>query len=63
MEPISDELVAVLACPQCGGPVVSEQSRVKCTTPSCGLAYPVIDGIPVMLIEEALPDDLAPGKG
>ena len=63
MEPISDELVAVLACPQCGGKVVLEENDVRCVRSDCGLLYPVKDGIPVMLIEEALPDDLAPGKG
>jgi uncharacterized protein len=48
---IDKELLAILACPACKGDVKMEGERIACT--KCGNRYPVKDGIPVMLIEEA----------
>ncbi|MBI3318060.1 MAG: Trm112 family protein [Candidatus Omnitrophica bacterium] len=50
---IDKELLEILACPACKGPVREEGDRIVCTAGSCGLRYPVREGIPVMLIEEA----------
>ena len=50
---IDKELLEILACPACKGPVVLEGDRIVCTKPGCGLRYPIRDGIPVMLIDEA----------
>jgi uncharacterized protein YbaR (Trm112 family) len=50
---IDQELLEILACPQCKAPVRLENDRIVCTNPHCGLRYPIRDGIPVMLIEEA----------
>ena len=50
---IDRELLKILACPVCKVPVVQEVDRIVCT--QCGRRYPVRDGIPVMLIEEAEP--------
>ena len=50
---IDKELLAILACPACKSPVREEGDRIVCTAPSCGLRYPVRDGIPVMLVDEA----------
>jgi hypothetical protein len=49
--PVPDELLAILACPECRRPVRPEGDELVCT--GCGLRYPVRDGIPVMLPEEA----------
>ncbi len=51
--PISQELLEILACPACKSEVVltKEKSGLKCT--ACQLVYPIRDGIPVMLIDEA----------
>lgn len=54
---IDPELLEILACPKCKQPV-EEKTRgsdelLVCTAPDCRLAYPVRDGIPVMLIDEA----------
>ena len=50
---IAPELKAILVCPSCHGDLREdlENSKLECT--QCGLRYPVTDGIPVMLIDEA----------
>lgn len=50
---IDDELLSILACPACKTNVKLEGERLICQNPSCGLRYPIRDGIPVMLIDEA----------
>lgn len=53
--PLSADLLEILACPKCKNKVdvqhTRENERIICRT--CGLCYPVRDGIPVMLIDEA----------
>jgi uncharacterized protein len=48
-------LLDILACPECHAPlrVDSDASELVCTSAACGLAYPVRDDIPVLLVEEA----------
>ena len=48
---IHPELLEILACPACRTPVALEGDRLVCA--ECGRRYPVDDGIPVMLLEEA----------
>lgn len=48
---IDQELLEILACPACKTPVRLEGDRIVCDT--CGRRYPIRDGIPVMLIDEA----------
>ena len=48
---IDKELLEILACPACKTPVRLEGERLICT--SCARRFPIRDGIPVMLIEEA----------
>ncbi|MBI4355229.1 MAG: Trm112 family protein [Candidatus Omnitrophica bacterium] len=48
---IDDQLLQILACPACKTAVRLEQERIVCT--ACGRRYPIRDGIPVMLIDEA----------
>ncbi len=50
---IKQELLALLACPKCKGPVRYEESPESLVCPACALRYPVRDEIPVMLIDEA----------
>ena len=51
--PIDSELVAILACPVDHAPITDVTTHLVCTL--CGRRYPVRDGIPVMLVEEAEP--------
>lgn len=50
---ISKELLEILACPKCKGPVelTEEADAIVCRT--CRLLYEIRDDIPVMLIDEA----------
>ena len=48
---IDEELRAILACPACKGDLIFEETRIICER--CRKAYPIRDGIPVMLIDEA----------
>ena len=53
---IDEELLQILACPLCKADVKLEGDRIVCV--ECGRRYPIKDGIPVMLVEEAeLPED------
>ncbi|MCW2607805.1 MAG: hypothetical protein JWO60_2498 [Frankiales bacterium] len=50
-------LLDILACPDCKSPLTVDeaagngQGELVCT--GCGLAYPVRDDIPVLLVDEA----------
>jgi len=59
MSTISKDLLDILVCPACKKPIVEEGESLRCTNESCRLVYPVRNGIPVMLIEEAVK---APGS-
>ena len=52
---IDSWLLDILACPECHAPlrVDEDASELVCTSATCGLAYPVRDDIPVLLVEEA----------
>ena len=50
---LSKELLEVLACPKCKGQVELVDGGAALTCAACRLRYPVTDGIPVMLIDEA----------
>jgi uncharacterized protein YbaR (Trm112 family) len=52
---LDPELLGLLVCPLCRGglAVVGETEGLACG--KCGVVYPVLDEIPVMLAEEAVP--------
>ncbi len=51
--PIKQELLDILACPQCKGAVRLREDQPALVCDACRLAYPIRDDIPVMLIDEA----------
>ncbi len=48
---IDEELLEILACPACRADVREDGDALVCT--SCHRRYPVRDGIPIMLVDEA----------
>ena len=45
MNPCIELIKSILACPKCKGDLVFEDASLLCVR--CGIAYPVVDGIPV----------------
>ncbi len=51
--PLDPWLLEVLVCPLTKGPLEYDRAAGELISHKAGLAYPVRDGIPIMLIEEA----------
>ena len=56
---IDEKLLEILACPACKGNIEHDEENEKLICQECGRRYPIRDGIPVMLIDEA---ELPEGK-
>jgi len=52
---IPKDLLAYLACPQCHSPVRASRDQEGIVCGKCQLLYPVRDGIPVMMVDQAVP--------
>lgn len=52
---LSPQLLEILVCPKCKGPLEYREPQSSLVCKSCHLSYPVRDDIPVMLIDEAKP--------
>ncbi len=52
---VRQELLDILACPRCQGNVIFDTSKEGMLCTKCGLLYPVQNGIPIMLEDEAFP--------
>lgn len=50
---ISKELIDILVCPKCKGPVTITESQDGLVCGACRLVYEIRDDIPIMLIDEA----------
>jgi uncharacterized protein YbaR (Trm112 family) len=50
---LDPRLLEVLVCPVTRGPLVYDRARGELISKAARLAYPVRDGVPVMLPEEA----------
>ncbi|MDR1355037.1 MAG: Trm112 family protein [Propionibacteriaceae bacterium] len=53
--PVNAELLELLMCPSCRSRLALdyETCELICTSGICALAYPITDGIPVLLMDEA----------
>ncbi|MCC6927345.1 MAG: Trm112 family protein [Gemmatimonadaceae bacterium] len=52
---LSPKLLAVLVCPRCKGALEHREEEAVLLCPACKLRYPIRDGIPIMLTDEATP--------
>lgn len=50
---LAPELLEILVCTHCKGDLVYIAAPEALDCPACRLRYPVRDGIPVMLVDEA----------
>ncbi|HQT89214.1 MAG TPA: Trm112 family protein [Acidiphilium sp.] len=51
--PIDPKLLELLVCPLTKGPLVYDRAAGELISERAGLAFPVRDGIPIMLVDEA----------
>lgn len=47
------DLLDILACPACKGGLTPLKDKSGLLCPACGLKFPIREGIPVMLLDEA----------
>jgi len=55
---LDQALLEIIVCPDCHGSLAVQGEELVCQ--SCGLAYPVRDDIPVLLVDEARKPDRGP---
>jgi uncharacterized protein YbaR (Trm112 family) len=61
---IDPKLLDILVCPLTKRPLRYDPERQELISDQAGLAYPIRDGIPIMLVDEArsLEDQHEPGR-
>lgn len=50
---VDPKLLEILVCPLTKGPLRYDRERQELISEQAGLAYPIRDGIPIMLVDEA----------
>ncbi len=50
---LNEKLLEILACPKCKGDLTLTELNDGLVCPVCKLKYPIREGIPVMLVDEA----------
>ncbi|HJM61357.1 MAG: Trm112 family protein [Alphaproteobacteria bacterium] len=60
---VDPKLLEILVCPLSHGPLSYDRERQELVSEQAGLAYPVREGIPILLVDEArrLDDEGAAG--
>jgi uncharacterized protein YbaR (Trm112 family) len=51
--PVDPRLLEILVCPLTKGPLTYDRAANELISQKAGLAYPIRDGIPIMLADEA----------
>jgi uncharacterized protein YbaR (Trm112 family) len=54
--PLDEEMLKLLACPKCKGELLPCPDSDGLLCAACKVVYPVRDGIPVMLVDESVPE-------
>jgi uncharacterized protein len=52
---LDPQLLEILVCPKCKGPLEHREAENALVCRSCALKYEIRDGIPIMLVDEAKP--------
>jgi len=52
---VDPKLLEILVCPLTKGPLTYDRAAQELVSAAAGLAYPIRDGIPIMLVDEARP--------
>ncbi|MBL8659829.1 MAG: Trm112 family protein [Rhodospirillales bacterium] len=52
---VDPKLLEILVCPLTKGPLRYDAERQELISDQAGLIYPIRDGIPIMLVDEARP--------
>lgn len=52
---LNEELLEILVCPKCKGPLHLNDSQNGLVCDKCRLIYEIRDDIPIMLVDEAKP--------
>ena len=52
---VDPKLLEILVCPLTKGPLSYDATKQELLSRQAGLAYPIRDGIPIMLVDEARP--------
>ena len=55
------ELLEFLVCPQCKGALMLSEQEDALVCRACALQFPIRDGIPIMMMDEAQDLNKAPG--
>jgi uncharacterized protein len=55
--PVDPKLLDLLVCPLTKGPLRYDRARQELVSEQARIAYPIRDGIPIMLVDEARPLD------
>jgi uncharacterized protein YbaR (Trm112 family) len=50
---IDPKVLEILVCPLTKGPLIYDEAAQELISEQAGLAFPIRDGIPIMLIDEA----------
>ncbi len=58
---LDPRLLEILVCPLTKGPLIYDRERQELISEKARLAFPIRDGIPIMLVDEARP--LEEGEG
>lgn len=61
---VDPKLLEILVCPLTKGPLRYDRERQELISEQAGLAYPIRDGIPIMLVDEArrIDEDVPAGR-
>ena len=54
---VDPKLLEILVCPLTKGPLEYDEANNELISKQANLAYPIRDGIPIMLVDEARPLD------